>query len=49
MIDPESAAETELDNGRPDHALVYALLAVVLRLKHIDNTLSDIAIRPFDT
>lgn len=49
MTDPASAAEAELDNGRPDRALVYAVLAVALRLKVIDDTLTDLVLRPFDT
>lgn len=43
MIDPAFTAVDELDNGRPEFALVHALLAVVTRLDRIDATLTDIA------
>lgn len=48
MIDPAFTAVDELDNGRPEHAVVHALLAVVNRLERIDDTLNAIAERPID-
>ena len=48
MIDPASAATDDLGSGLPEYALVNALLAVVVRLERIDETLTEIAGRPFD-
>ena len=42
-MDPAFTAESELENGRPERALVYALLAVVTRLSTIDDALTKIA------
>lgn len=49
MIDPAFIAAEELDNGRPEHAVVHALLAIVVRLERIEADLTEIAGRPYDT
>ena len=48
MIDPASVAAEDLGSGLPEYALVNALLAIVVRLERIDDTLTEIAGRPFD-
>lgn len=48
MNNPVAAATEELANGRPEYALVHALLAMVARLDAIDMTLTAILVRPVD-
>ena len=48
LTDPASAAADDLGSVLPEYALVNALLAIVVRLERIDETLTEIAGRPFD-
>ena len=48
LTDPADAAADDLGSVLPEHAVVDALRAIVVRLERIDDTLTYIAGRPFD-